>query len=760
MPGKISFYNSLPAKGQPHLSSGEMTVNDFLGHVKFGKWQKEIEAVRKIEDKEKRDKAKKRLLSVTLSGVFSERKEANLIEHSGFICIDVDNYTDKTHIITDPYTFAVFDSVSAKGFAVVIKIDPSKHKESFRWLQKYYYETYSIVVDPAPQNVASLRYVSYDPKCEINEKSKVSKSLAREIQKPKGNLPIILTGEKVEEYVNEAYAKGLNIAEDYKDYLYLSFAIANGFGEGGRSYFHKLSSISAKYNEQQTDKQYDIALKRNHQGVSVGTFYFMLKQAGVNIKPKPGSQQAVTAVVIAKKNGKTEDVIVNQLVKVNHLPEQQAKQLVQQVFERNDITLEAIAYDPEKLIETLKQFIESNHNLRRNSITKKLEDNGKEWTEERMNTLYIRARAMFNSPSVTHDLCQRLIHSEFTPDFNPITEYIEKNSWRKTDGNLKKLIDTIETKTPMKDVFITKWCIGMFAAHAGNPVRSVLTLVGGQLSGKTQWFRRLLPKDLKPYYGESKLDAGKDDYLLMCTKLILMNDEMGGKSKHDEKLFKELTSKEVFSLRAPYGRHNADYYRLALLCGTSNELDIMQDPTGNTRILPIEVMSINHELYNSIDKDELFMELYRMYERGCEWELTRAEVEGLKDISSSYEGINYERECILKYFEESNDFGGIREEMTAVQIKDYIESNGRQQLRNLKALGMQLRLLYGVNKMKRGVGKVYTVIKRQNDSTIATNVPQPDTQHNSQQAIEQNSSDIVRNNNFSFDNNSKDDLPF
>lgn len=758
MPGKISFYNSLPAEGQPQVSSGEYDINDFLGHIIYGKWRTEVEALRKVEDKKQRDKIKKRLVSVTVSGVFGERKEANLIEHSGFICIDVDNYTDKTHIVTDPYTYCVFDSASAKGFAVVIKVDPSKHKESFRWLQKYYYENYKIVVDPAPQNVASLRYVSYDPKAEINEKSKVSKALAKEIPKPKGNLPIILTGDKVEEYVNEAYKRGLNIAEDYKDYLYLSFAIANGFGDGGRSYFHKLASISPKYDEHQTDRQYDIALKRNHQGVSVGTFYFMLKQAGVNIKPEPGSQQAVTAVVMAKKNGKSEDVIVNQLVKVNHLPEQQAKQLVEQVFQRADITLESIAYDPERLIETLKQFIETNHSLRRNLITKLIEDGEKEWTNEKMNTLYIRARAMFNSPSVTFDLCKRMIHSEFTPDYNPITEYIEQNSWRKTDGNLQKLIDTIESNTPMKDVFITKWCLGMFAAHEGNPVRSALTLVGGQLSGKTQWFRRLLPKALKKYYGESKLDAGKDDYLLMCTKLILMNDEMGGKSKHDEKLFKELTSKEVFSLRAPYGEHNADYYRLALLCGTSNELDIMQDPTGNTRILPVEVISINHEAYNAIDKDELFMELYRMYQRGEEWELSRDEINSLKDISTHYEGINYERECILKCFEESNEVGGFVEEMTAVQIKDYIESSGRQQLRNLKALGMQLRLLYGVNKMKRGVGKVYRVIKRPSNNSNITSYNSTTSTPTTEPATSAQK-DIVRNNNFTFDSD-KDDLPF
>ena len=138
-------------------------------------------------------------------------------------------------------------------------------------------------------------------------------------------------------------------------------------------------------------------------------------------------------------------------------------------------------------------------------------------------------------------------------------------------------------------------------------MRSVLALTGGQNTGKTEWFRRLLPPKIKKYYAESKLDSGKDDELLMCQKLIVMDDEMGGKSKQDEKRFKELTSKQVFSLRAPYARANEDFNRLALLCGTSNDPQIVNDPTGNTRILPIEVDFINHSEYNEIDKEELFM---------------------------------------------------------------------------------------------------------------------------------------------------------
>ena len=201
-----------------------------------------------------------------------------------------------------------------------------------------------------------------------------------------------------------------------------------------------------------------------------------------------------------------------------------------------------------------------------------------------------------------------MIYSDFTEHYNPFLEYIEKHSHLNTTGNIDRLIDCITSDTPGYGLFIRKWLLCIPASIHGHPVRLVLALLGRQYTGKTEWFRRLLPTSLSRYYGESKMDAGKDDELLMCNKLILMDDEMGGKSKVDEKRFKELTSKSIFSLRAPYGRYNEDHKRLALLCGTSNDPEVINDPTGNTRILPINIISMDHEAYNAIDKDELLME--------------------------------------------------------------------------------------------------------------------------------------------------------
>jgi predicted P-loop ATPase len=699
----ISLFKSLPQKGQHHECSEQLSIVDFLNFVKYGKWKNIIEPIREEPDKKKRDAMKRNVPSVTISGVFDVRSEENLIQHSGFICIDIDYFTDKSELLNDIYTFALMKSASGGGLAVVVKINPEKHKESFRWLQNYYYQRFGIVVDRAPSNVASLRFVSFDPELKINEKSKTSKTLVLKAKKI-NSLPIVLDGSKVADLVAECVNSGKNIAPDYESYLNLGFALADGFGENGRGYFHSLCSCSEKYDSRHADKQYNECLKNRKQGVTVGTFYFMVKNLGIEIKTD--TQKYVQLATIGKKSKRTPEGVAQQISQIEGVEISEARKLVNEVYARDDMSVTSAIGDPEKLIESLIEWMQQNHPIRKNAITRMIEENGNDVKTERLNTIYLRARMFFNSEKVTKDLCLSIIFSDLVHEFNPITEYIEKNIHRKSIGNIDTLCKSIRSNTEMKNIFIRKWVISLIAAYDGNPVRSVLALVGGQNSGKTEWFRRLLPNQLKRYYAESKLDAGNDDDILMCEKLIVMDDEMGGKSKQDEKRFKELTSKDFFSLRVPYGKCNEDYKRLAVLCGTSNDPEVINDPTGNTRILPVDVLSIDHELFNSIDKDELFMEAYRAYESGDEWRLNREEIEQLNLIGKDFETVAFESELILKFFKPVTGGEIETQWLTTTDIKNTIETLTKQRIVNLKRFGIELKKIFGKSVPKKINGTV------------------------------------------------------
>lgn len=695
---KISLFPPAKLSRGSHMATKEpIELMDFLNDIKYGKYKDDVLRCRQAETKEQKKEIKDTMYGVTISGVFQHRKQENLIAHSGFICIDIDGFSDKSIIEKDQYTFALFYSVGGNGLAVVVKINPAKHKESFQYLSEYYFKTYGIVVDPAPQNVASLRYVSYDPGLIVNEKAKTSLYHERKSKNTK-KLPLILNNDDFGNLINEIQSKQINIAESYEDYRNIGFALASEFGEEGRRYFHVIARVSAKYQEFQADKQYTHCMK-GRQGITIATLYWMCKEAGIKIENK--YKKEVQIASIAKKNERTKEAVKEQLVTLNKLPEDVAGTIVESVYASEDVTAEVVAIGTREVMEALMEFLRQNYKIRKNTLTGKIEINDKDMTTESFNTILLKAKSFFDSREITRELLDSLVFSEFTESYNPIEEYIEKNKYRNPSGNIKKLYECIESPTAMKDVFIQKWMISIIAAYDGHPVRSVLALTGEQNTGKSEFFRRLLPRDLQKYYAESKLDAGKDDELLMCQKLIVMDDEMGGKSKQDEKRFKELTSKHTFSIRAPYARFNEDYRRLAILCGTSNDPSLISDPTGNTRILPVEVTAIDHAAYNAIDKEELFMEAYNLYHSGEEWQMNKKEIIELKELSDEFEHIPYERELIVKFFKKPED-GESYEYMNATEIKNHIEQYTYQKITNMIRFGVELKKAFGRSVKSKG----------------------------------------------------------
>jgi predicted P-loop ATPase len=685
-----------------------LSMDEFLERIQNGYWKLQIELLRSEPDEKRQKEIKKTLPAVTVGGVFGERKENSLEKHSGFICIDIDGFNDRTNIDSDEYTYASFLSTRGNGIAVICKCDPSKHKESYNFISEYYFNKFGIVVDEAPKNVASARFVSYDENLFINKKSKKLKTKVEpKSKKLAPNLSIVIPKTEVGSLVDQV---NTSVVDDYRDYLNLSFSLSEGFGEEGRVYFHKISSFSAKYDFNQAEKQYDIALKRKSQGITVGTFYYYLKQAGVDLSSY-NADKAISNIKLNKRMNLPRQQSIQELVQEKGIDENEASQIVDEVYTRNDLDIRN-EKNTENIIINVTNYLIKKYNIRHNEVSRKNELNGRPLIDKDANTIYLDCRMTFDDNAVTFDLVNRILESDAVNSYNPFLDYIQKNRHRVNNEKdlVKEICETIKFSQETdpyynaKKSFIRKWLIGIIASVYGTPVRYVLALTGGQNTGKTEWFRRLLPMALQHYYAESNLDRGKDDELLMCEKLIIVDDEMGGKSKQDEKKFKELTSKNYFSLRASYGRYNQDYKRLAILGGTSNDAQLINDSTGNTRILPINVISIDHEKYNSINKDDLFMQLVNLYENGETFHLSEIEFSLLNEISRGFESIAYERELISKFYVKGDKVGLF---LTATEIKDTIESLTKQKIMSMKKFGTELRNLFGAPKFKDRQSKYY-----------------------------------------------------
>ena len=138
----------------------------------------------------------------------------------------------------------------------------------------------------------------------------------------------------------------------------------------------------------------------------------------------------------------------------------------------------------------------------------------------------------------------------------------------------------------------------------------------------------------------------------MCKKIILCDDEFGGKSKQEAKKLKELSSKQTFSIRKPYGRVHEELNRYAVLCGTSNDEEVINDPTGNRRILPIVVSETGWDAYEAIDKIDLFIEALHSHNlNGADaWQLSKAEVIMLNNHTMHNVQPAIEKEMLLNLF--------------------------------------------------------------------------------------------------------------
>src|SRR5690606_4371623 len=262
------------------------------------------------------------------------------------------------------------------------------------------------------------------------------------------------------------------------------------------------------------------------------------------------------------------------------------------------------------------------YGLRKNEITRNIELKGKPIDDTVLNSLFLDCKSIYSK--VTKDLVYSVVFSNRIDVYNPIKDLFSGHEIRTEYPNLQLLIDSIKTDTVNHDVWVTKWLVSIIASAYGKHSPLMLVLAGElQGTGKTHWFRYLLPQKIQNLFAESKMDGGKDDEILMTKKLIILDDEFGGKSKREEKKLKEITSKQWINVREPYGRVSVDLRRLAMFCGTTNDVQILNDPTGNRRILPVHVKDIDHKTYNKCDKDELFQELYSLYKSGYDYTILK-----------------------------------------------------------------------------------------------------------------------------------------
>jgi len=714
---KVSLFSDVSHPENPEL----IDLIQYLEDTRDGKWKDLVEKCRAIKDQKERDIFKQKMPTCCLSGKFSYRSNDKLDEHSEIINIDLDHVEGlvaiKKRLENDKYVFSVFQSTSGYGLRVLFKIVPAKHEESYRGISEYILNEYGLPVDPNGVSVSKPYVVSYDPYLWINPDPTVVWTKYPKERVYKQVTDYVHTAGDFEYVMSQIVGKQVSICESYQDYLKIGMALSTQFGEQGRDYFHALSQFSAKYKYKVCNKQYDYCLKSNGAGKKVGisSFYYLAKINNINICSEQ-TKKVLKATKSSKRVGLKPKQIIENLLKNEGISG--VDKLVEDIFESSEYS---DSRDEESILNELELYISNNYSLRFNDVTGYIESSGQSLSERDLNSMFISAKKLM--PKLDYPLMKRLLLSDFVESYNPFFEFfnsdgmpyilpaiaVEQDLSKFPSPLIDKLASCIKNDNPAYTVyFLRKWIVSIISAmhKVHSPLEHIL--IGPPETGKTEFYRRLLPKELNPYYAESKLDKGKDDEILMTQYIMIMYDELSGRNKQEAAKMKALTSVQHYYIRRPYRENNEKILRLSVLCGTSNILQIINDPTPNRRIIPTEVDDLDREVYNSIDKKELFFEAYNLYRAGFDWRITRADMPYLNVNKDRYEYAVKERELVEKYFEPCEDHLEGYEVVTSSDFLVEIEFLTRQKC-SIPVLRKQLEDLGFVYKSRR-VDK-YKVVK-------------------------------------------------
>jgi hypothetical protein len=241
----------------------------------------------------------------------------------------------------------------------------------------------------------------------------------------------------------------------------------------------------------------------------------------------------------------------------------------------------------------------------------------------------------------TKHVAQFLITTADKNQYNPVVTWIDSSVW---DG-VSRLDDFYATvRVPaggemMKKRLMRKWMIQAVAAAFspdGIAAQGILTFVGPQNIGKTTWFQKLAPAALDSILTGHTLDMkSKDSIFIALSYWIVELGELDATfSKSEVSALKSFVTQPMDMLRRPYAATESHFSRRTVFGGTVNEVQYLNDPTGNRRFWSIEVDGF--DLNHGIDMQQVWAEVKTLWVGGEQWALNMQEMGELNEHNEEF----------------------------------------------------------------------------------------------------------------------------
>jgi hypothetical protein len=285
----------------------------------------------------------------------------------------------------------------------------------------------------------------------------------------------------------------------------------------------------------------------------------------------------------------------------------------------------------------------TNIGVRYDSFLQEVTLNGVVIEELDYNTLYINLKEYFGR-EIPRARFEEVIKSRHITEVNPVMEFIARNEHHQPQGNFEKWLDcmTLRNKSIDKEVvllYIKKWLVGLVAQVLEHeyPNEFFLCLLSAEQGiGKTTFLRKYtIPKELQKYCAEHSLNYDDDFKVLMGQTILIIDDEMDGRTYETEKTFKNLMSQDVLPTRRKYDRRITKIKRRCSFAGSGNNLNVIREHQ-NRRIIPIEIEKLDFSKMGQLNLDDLFIEAYHLYRGGFRYSYGVEDKEKLRQLYDNY----------------------------------------------------------------------------------------------------------------------------
>ncbi|WP_300698807.1 BT4734/BF3469 family protein [uncultured Bacteroides sp.] len=309
----------------------------------------------------------------------------------------------------------------------------------------------------------------------------------------------------------------------------------------------------------------------------------------------------------------------------------------------------------------------------------------------------------------------RYVYSNRVPVFNPLEDFLyDLPRWDGRD-RIRALALTVPCRNPHWQELFHRWFLNMVSHWRGmdkkyaNSVSPLL--VGAQGTRKSTFCRSLIPPAIRTYYTDSIDFSRKKDAELYLNRFALINiDEFDQISQTQQGFLKHILQKPVVNVRKPYANAMLEMRRYASFIATSNQKDLLTDPSGSRRFICIEVTGVI-DTSRPIDYDQLYAQAMYELEHGERYWFDQHDEKIMIEHNREFEQVPPEEQLFYRYFrpareEETGEWLSPAEILEEIQRHSAIPISAKR----VSVFGRILQK-HGVRSKRVQRGTVYCVVR-------------------------------------------------